>query len=165
MVHSASRGTWFGGAWYPNEPDEEVPGFFCRVAVRRLCGPVPVSWGVLEEEIRRVAVDSFGEYPDDWEEIATALKRKRGWHCERCGHRHELGTGYVLTVHHLVPDKALCEKWNLAVLCQRCHLCVQARVDMVFEVEQLALWSRTDWLTPHLIGCREWMVRQKGGVK
>ncbi|GAH88897.1 unnamed protein product, partial [marine sediment metagenome] len=28
----------------------------------------------------------------------------------------------MLTVHHLDGNKANCEDWNLAALCQRCHL-------------------------------------------
>src|SRR5262245_6663119 len=36
----------------------------------------------------------------------------------------------ILTVHHLTGDKADCRWWNLAALCQRCHLSVQGRVNM-----------------------------------
>ena len=35
----------------------------------------------------------------------------------------------MLTVHHLDGNKWNCELWNLAVLCQRCHLRIQARVE------------------------------------
>lgn len=105
----------------------------------------------------------LGEYPENWEAIATGLKNKAGWRCERCGHVHELGTGYVLTVHHLVPLKWLCEEWNLPVLCQRCHLSVQARVNMFFEAEQMYLFGGAGWLAPHVEGFREWLARQRGG--
>lgn len=104
-------------------------------------------------------MESVGEYPDDWDEIATRLKSRAGWHCERCGHKHEWEGAHVLTVHHLIPNKDLCEDWNLAVLCQRCHLSVQARVNMYMEVIQGLLMDRPDWLTPHVIGCRDWLAR------
>ena len=61
-------------------------------------------------------------YPDDWPEIAQEAKDAAGWHCIRCGHRHEVDTGYVLTVHHIDMVKANCRWWNLVALCQRCHL-------------------------------------------
>jgi hypothetical protein len=28
---------------------------------------------------------STGDYPDNWNEIALAIKEKWGWKCERCG--------------------------------------------------------------------------------
>lgn len=35
----------------------------------------------------------------------------------------------ILTVHHLDGDKLNCRWWNLAALCQRCHLSIQGRVN------------------------------------
>lgn len=36
----------------------------------------------------------------------------------------------ILTVHHINGVKADCRWWNLAALCQRCHLTIQGRVQM-----------------------------------
>jgi len=47
-------------------------------------------------------------YPDNWDEIATKIKNKSDWKCERCGHPHETETGHMLTVRHLDGDKANC---------------------------------------------------------
>jgi len=96
-------------------------------------------------------------YPDNWKQIAFYVKTTWGWICERCGHRHEPPTGYCLTVHHLVPDKSLCELWNLACLCQRCHLSIQARVNMFQEM--LPGMVVSEWFIPHLVGFREWQER------
>ena len=68
----------------------------------------------------------MGDYPDDWDEIARAIKDLVGWNCEHCGHGHEVATGYVLTVHHLYDDKSDCSYKNLVALCQRCHLSIQS---------------------------------------
>ena len=100
----------------------------------------------------------MSEYPDNWKEIADRMKKKHGWKCERCGHPHDPENGYTLTVHHLVPDKALCEDWNLAVLDQRCHLSIQSRVDMFQEMFDFAPVS--DWFKPHLEGFKEWQKRK-----
>jgi len=100
---------------------------------------------------------SVGEYPSDWDDIALSLKEAHGWKCERCGHVHDVESGHVLTVHHLLPDKSLCEKWNLAVLCQRCHLSVQAKLNMDVEVGQLVLFLVDAWWKPHVVGYRKWL--------
>ena len=89
-----------------------------------------------------------GAYADNQKEIHTALKDKWGWKCERCGHKHEVGTGYVLTVHHLDGDKGKNEGWNLACLCQRCHLAIQGKVFL----PQYYMFEHSDWFKPHLEG-------------
>ena len=90
----------------------------------------------------------MNDYPADWPEIARRVKDAADWHCIRCGHRHEVDTGYVLTVHHIDMDKANCRWWNLAALCQRCHLTVQARVD----VRQPWIFEHSDWFKPYAAG-------------
>ena len=100
---------------------------------------------------------SVGEYPDDWERIAFIMKCGTRWKCERCGHVHDVESGHVLTVHHLIPDKSLCEEWNLAVLCQRCHLSVQSRFNLYVEVYQLYLFDVDGWWSPHVAGFRQWL--------
>ena len=95
-------------------------------------------------------VDRFtGTYPDNWQEIAWAVKCREGWQCERCGAEHG-SIPNVLTVHHLDNDKSNCANWNLAALCQRCHLHVQALLSLDVAVSQLPLFIDESWLTWHL---------------
>jgi hypothetical protein len=54
----------------------------------------------------------------------------------------------VLTVHHLDGDKANCRWWNLAALCQRCHLEIQSRVVM----DRRWLYEHSDWFKPYVAG-------------
>ncbi len=90
-------------------------------------------------------------YPTNWEDIANRIKDNAGWKCERCKHPHEVETRHVLTVHHLDGNKGNCADWNLAALCQRCHLAIQGRVkmDQLFFVEILSV---SEWFKPHWEG-------------
>jgi 5-methylcytosine-specific restriction endonuclease McrA len=54
----------------------------------------------------------------------------------------------ILTVHHLDGDKANCRWWNLAALCQRCHLTIQGRVVMA----RVWAWEHSDWFKPYVAG-------------
>lgn len=54
----------------------------------------------------------------------------------------------ILTVHHLDGDKANCQWWNLASLCQRCHLTIQGRVLMA----RVWPWEHTEWFRPYVAG-------------
>jgi hypothetical protein len=93
----------------------------------------------------------MNDYPPDWPEIALRIKQKHDWNCERCGVHHMSSPGFVLTVHHLDGNKANCADWNLAALCQRCHLRIQGRVKMdqgFFE----AVMPVSEWFRPHLAG-------------
>lgn len=89
-----------------------------------------------------------GEYPENWEEIAKAVKDKNNWRCERCGRGHNPQNGYCLTVHHLDLDKSNCEEWNLAALCQRCHLRIQGKV----MLQQYYMFEHSNWMKPHVDG-------------
>lgn len=86
------------------------------------------------------------EYPPNWLEIARQVKDQAGWRCERCGHIH--APGWILTVHHLDMNPANCAWWNLAALCQRCHLQIQAKVVM----ERGYFLDHTEWFKPHAAG-------------
>lgn len=90
---------------------------------------------------QRFPDESQHTYPVEWVEIATRIKNRAGWRCEKCGHVHEVATGYVLTVHHLDMDPANVADTNLVALCQRCHLHVQA----VYVVGQIVFWAEP-WL-------------------
>lgn len=54
----------------------------------------------------------------------------------------------VLTVHHLDGDKANCRWWNLAALCQRCHLTIQGKVRM----DRRWLHEHSPWFRPYVAG-------------
>ncbi len=88
------------------------------------------------------------DYPDDWTALATAVKDDAGWRCVRCDHQHDPPTGYCLTVHHLDGDKANSRWWNLAALCQRCHLSIQSRVFM----HRVWMLPHTPWFRPYVAG-------------
>lgn len=89
-----------------------------------------------------------GVYPKDWPEIARQVKERAGWKCERCGHENDRLTGHVLTTHHLDGNGANCEPWNLAALCQRCHLHIQGKVNMFQDY----LLEHSEWMKPHVEG-------------
>lgn len=66
---------------------------------------------------------------------------------ERCTHPRDYKTR-VLTVHHLDMNPANCAWWNLAALCQVCHLQVQAKVIM----ERAYMFSHSEWFKPYVAG-------------
>jgi hypothetical protein len=85
------------------------------------------------------------------------VKRLNGYRCERCGHPHldpcdercthpHDGKRRVLTVHHLNGDKGECHLWNLAALCQACHLVIQGRVCF----DQAWAWPHSPWMQRHV---------------
>ena len=91
---------------------------------------------------------SISAYPSDWPEISLQIKDAAGWRCVRCGHPHDPAAGYCLTVHHLTIDPANCAWWNLAALCQRCHLSIQAKVVM----ERVWYLPHSEWFKPFCAG-------------
>jgi rubredoxin len=86
------------------------------------------------------------KYPDNWNEIAKAVKDTADWKCVRCGHIHEPETGYTLTVHHLDINPANCAWWNIPALCQRCHLTIQSKVVM----EREYMFEHSEWFKPYV---------------
>ena len=98
------------------------------------------------------AVETRGEYPDDWPEIAKRVKEAAGWRCIRCGHPNDRETWHVLTVHHINGDKSDCRWFNCAALCQRCHLSIQGRVDP----DQPYFLEHSDWFKPYVAGFYAW---------
>jgi 5-methylcytosine-specific restriction endonuclease McrA len=96
---------------------------------------------------------AVNDYPADWPDIAKRIKDAAGWKCQRCDHPHDIESGHVLTVHHLDGDKSNCASWNLAALCQRCHLSVQGRVNMA----QGYLFEHAEWMRPFVEGRKKAM--------
>ena len=90
-----------------------------------------------------------GDYPANWGEIAQQVKADAGNRCIRCGHHHDRESGHVLTVHHLNGRKDDCVWFNLAALCQRCHLSIQSRVvmDRVW-----VMLPHSEWFRPYVAG-------------
>ena len=93
---------------------------------------------------------STGQYPPEWPEFARQLKDEAGWKCIRCGHPHDLPSGHVLTVHHatLAKDEPFEHWWAFLVLCQRCHLRIQGKVDL----DRPWVWQHTPWFRPYAAG-------------
>lgn len=91
---------------------------------------------------------SGGDYPINWPEIAERCKSEAGWECIRCGHPHDPSTGHTLTVHHIDMNPGNCAWWNLAALCQKCHLTIQAKV----RIEQPYLYEHSEWFKPFVAG-------------
>lgn len=85
-------------------------------------------------------------YPDNWKQIARAVKEAADWKCVRCGKRHDPEGGYCLTVHHLDINPANCAWWNIPALCQRCHLTIQSKVVM----EREYMFPHTEWFKPYV---------------
>lgn len=94
------------------------------------------------------AIETKGEYPADWPEIATRVKAEAGGRCIRCTRAHNPSAGYCLTVHHWDGDKANCRWWNLMALCQRCHLSIQGRVNPA----QPFMFEHSTWMKPYAAG-------------
>lgn len=54
----------------------------------------------------------------------------------------------ILTVHHLNGVKLDCRWWNLASLCQRCHLIIQGKV----KLERAFIREHSEWFKPFAAG-------------
>lgn len=78
-------------------------------------------------------------YMDHGGEHLTSCQRQAAWR--------------ILTVHHLDGDKANCRWWNLAALCQRCHLQIQGRVQMA----RVWPWEHSEWFRPYVAGYYAWV--------
>jgi len=70
-------------------------------------------------------------YPPDWRDISLRVRNAADWKCRFCGAENRkphpvTGSMVVLTVAHLDHDPANNQDANLAALCQRCHLRLDA---------------------------------------
>ena len=92
-----------------------------------------------------------GTYSKDWAVLSTKAKARAGNKCERCGHGNHAASGHVLTVHHLDGNKGNNADWNLASLCQRCHLRIQGKVNLF----QGYMFAHTPWMEWHVAGFLE----------
>lgn len=101
----------------------------------------------------------IGEYPDNWEAVSLCVKTVNDFKCERCDHGHAPSAGYTLTVHHLDGNKSNNMTWNLACLCQRCHLSIQGKVFL----PQFYMFEHSDWFKPHVEGYYESIGQEMPG--
>lgn len=95
----------------------------------------------------------LSDYPPEWPAKAREVKEANDWECERCGHPHDPDAGRTLTVHHLDGDKHNLNDWNLAALCQKCHLQIQNKVDWYTDT---LTGVHTEWLAEHVRAYNEW---------
>ena len=121
-----------------------------NMAKRRMAAERAKPGPDLAERLERVGAE-VGEYPPEWPEVAKLVKTLAGWCCERCGH-FNAPSPWVLTVHHLDGNKSNLNDWNLAALCQRCHLRVQARVNFLQDWP----FDHSPWMARHVAGYNEW---------
>ena len=68
------------------------------------------------------------KYPQNWDDIADAIKDAAGWRCESCGRKCRYpGETFdthrrTLTVAHINHVEMDCRPENLVALCPACHL-------------------------------------------
>jgi len=109
---------------------------------------------------------SSNRYPDNWSEIARAIKEAAKWRCAKCGWQcirpgedtshlsHSERMAKTLTVHHYnrVPEDNRPE--NLVALCTGCHLAYhqgglsnvspgQLSLDFLLQVEKRGKRKKT----------------------
>lgn len=88
-----------------------------------------------------------GRFIPMWQSRTGSRQDVRSPCDERCSHPPN-SKQRMLTVHHLDNDKGNCERWNLAALCQVCHLVIQGRV----KLEQFWMLPHSPWMLPHVEG-------------
>jgi len=97
-------------------------------------------------------------YAINWPEIAAKVKNVYNNTCEACHHKHDPKEGYTLTVHHIDGDTMNNQDWNLACLCQRCHLRYEHQI--VFDQLLFSWCWPNHWLCKHLVGYMKWKVQR-----
>lgn len=151
-------------AWHRGEPAikdlvRELAGHRCvRCGHPFRVGETPGHWSPCDEECTHGGPARYtdGEQISPVVEGADALEIARAGLFvptpdeggERGPERWVEAEWRVLTVHHLTGDKADCRWWNLAALCQRCHLTIQGKVKM----ERGYLLEHSEWMKPYVAG-------------
>jgi len=88
-------------------------------------------------------------------EAMQRCKQAAHYHCERCDTPNDPGTGHTLTAAHLDANPGNNERWNLAALCQRCHLHFEGYNPFAGVTEDnynYVLTRCERWFIPHLKG-------------
>lgn len=121
-----------------------------------VCGKTPGKWSPCDERcvhrgpVRMSYRADTGTYVENHEhELATEAGVVVGY-----GKRVE-ALQRILTVHHLrlgADAKRDLRWWNLAALCQRCHLTIQGKVQM----ERVWPYEHSEWFKPYAAGWYAW---------
>ena len=117
-------------------------------------GETPGEWSPCDQHCRHTGPARFRWDGPDWLPLETSFGFDIG-KSMREGQLWEAkveAQWRVLTVHHLNGIKHDCRWWNLAALCQRCHLTIQAKVYMERP------WTRehSEWFRPYVAGFYAW---------
>jgi hypothetical protein len=110
-------------------------------------------------------------YPENWKEIALAIKEREGWHCYRCGVRclrpgeklfSAKSRAFLIQVHHWDCDPGNNSPENLVALCTVCHLHMHQQRHGSVVVGQGVLRLRVKRSLPGRAGRRMPMAVQLG---
>jgi 5-methylcytosine-specific restriction endonuclease McrA len=132
----------------------ELAGHRCQRCLHPfVCGVTPGEWSPCDERCTHKGPARLSYRAEDGSYVENAL--------------HDLATeagvvvGYgkrveaksrVLTVHHLRLGHDAKRWWNLAALCQRCHLQIQGKVQM----ERVWPYEHSEWFKPYAAGWYAW---------
>ena len=123
------------------------------------CGASPGEWSACDERCEHAGPVRYRHGDERWRESDT-MEPGRQLLYDRTHTAVNPADGRVLapigiearyrilTVHHLDGDKRNCRWWNLAALCQRCHLTIQGKVVM----DHRWLHEHSDWFKPYVAG-------------
>lgn len=113
------------------------------------CGESKADWSPCDERCSHRGLVRLSYRADDGSEVGPmehVLATEAG---VVVGYGKRVEAAYrVLTVHHLDGDKRNCRWWNLAALCQRCHLTIQGKVVM----DRRWLHEHSPWFRPYAAG-------------
>lgn len=93
-------------------------------------------------------------YPEDWNDLALAIKKKAHWTCAKCKRRclepgqkvpqhwtYSMKMAYTLQVHHWDRRPENCSEDNLVAVCTGCHLDLHRGGLCNVSVGQLSLFE------------------------
>ena len=87
------------------------------------------------------------KYPPRWKGIATKIKEKAGWKCQKCGYKPSGTAGDTLGVHHINGDTRDNKDSNLIALCQPCHLKEERKLQARWDREDIEKAGQLNMLT------------------
>jgi hypothetical protein len=93
--------------------------WFRKVQGRDNAGVTATSSEIYDEPYKEfLGSVTMLDYPDDWDSITTAIKKRDNYQCRSCG-----ADNRQLHIHHIVPLGAggSNAKSNLITLCEDCH--------------------------------------------
>lgn len=112
--------------------------WFREVSGRDNGGVISTSDGVYREDYKEFLGNvSMRDYPDNWSDIAAAIRKRDSYACRACPRSQNASDGpdwqesdAELHVHHIVPLGAggSNARSNLITLCDKCHGLVHSGV-------------------------------------